>query len=181
MSLKYEPALEPLHISCVGRMGLGTGNASGEALWCSESRLLSSTLEVTQGQILSQSPTDPTSKPQMLSLRGSICMGVDKRNYRFAPGLPPGRYIVQPIHERSPVGCQTRLEYWNAQRTPGTDIWSGIHLAEHRGTQVYTLLRGRDSQGRNKHQPVVTCLGAASLVNAEAAHTKPETRWRGRG
>ena len=29
--------------------------------------------------------------PQMLPLRGSICIGVDTRNYRLAPGLPPGR------------------------------------------------------------------------------------------
>ena len=30
--------------------------------------------------------------PQMLPLRGSICMGVDSRNHPFAPGLPPGRF-----------------------------------------------------------------------------------------
>ena len=46
-------------------------------------RIPGSTLEVTQGQILSQSPTDG----------GSICMGVDSRIYRFVPGLPPGRNL----------------------------------------------------------------------------------------
>jgi len=30
----------------------------------------------------------------MLPLRGSICMGVDSRNHRFAPGLPPGRMVA---------------------------------------------------------------------------------------
>jgi len=45
---------------------------------------MTSTLEATQGQILSQSPTN--------TRRGSICMGVGQRNYPFAPGLPPGRW-----------------------------------------------------------------------------------------
>ena len=39
------------------------------------------TLEATQGQILSQSPTDAT----------RFWWRVDSRNHRFAPGLPAGR------------------------------------------------------------------------------------------
>jgi len=42
------------------------------------------TLEVTQGQILIQSPT------YMPPDSGGVCMGVDLRNHRFALGLPPG-------------------------------------------------------------------------------------------
>jgi len=29
--------------------------------------------------------------PQMPPDSGGICMGFDQKNYRFAPGLPPGR------------------------------------------------------------------------------------------
>jgi len=39
--------------------------------------------------------TNPKSiSPQMLPLRGSICMGVDQRNHIFAPGLPPERLTL---------------------------------------------------------------------------------------
>jgi len=43
----------------------------------------------------------------MLPLQGSICMGVDQRNHRFAPELPPGR-----------------------GRTVGSDRWVGITQSE---------------------------------------------------
>ena len=33
--------------------------------------------------------------PHMLPLRGSICIGVDKRNLCIAPGLPPGQLRVE--------------------------------------------------------------------------------------
>jgi len=39
--------------------------------------------------------------PQMLPLRGSICMGFDSRHHPFAPGLPPGREDTQRRAQRA--------------------------------------------------------------------------------
>jgi len=39
--------------------------------------------------------------PRIPPLRGTICMGVDSRNHRFAPGLPPGWHGPR-YHPRCP-------------------------------------------------------------------------------
>ena len=68
MSLKYEPASEPLHVSV--------------------KQLNPATLKVTPGE-------SRVNLPQMLPDSGGICTGVDVRNHRFAPGLPLGWIHLQ--------------------------------------------------------------------------------------
>ena len=57
------------------------------------------TLEVTQGQILSQMPPDS----------GGICVDVDCRNHQYVPGSPPGWCVC--VRERyGAVGERKQLQ-----------------------------------------------------------------------
>ena len=50
------------------------------------------TLEVTQGNILFNLPPMPSDSD-------GVCVGADKRNYQFAPGLPPG--LIECPYQRA--------------------------------------------------------------------------------